>query len=138
MPGGSTQLWISASLSQADSLLPRFMLTAVCRGLTTSISTNTMPIRVSGPVSERPSCAAPTTTPIATAKTAGMIPLISITAHQATVSRASALGSAAKNCHSCRARSRSNMFGTLPLALTSAADASTATRKSGGTGWAAP
>ena len=41
MPGGWTQLRISASLSHADTLLPRFMLTAVWIGLTISMSTNT-------------------------------------------------------------------------------------------------
>ena len=90
------------------------MLTAVRIGPTTSISTKTTPTKARAGVSPSPVSTARIVKPVATAKTAGSAPLSTSRIHQAVVSRASARGSAAKNCHSCRVRSRSIMQRTLP------------------------
>ena len=115
MPGGSTQARISVSLSQADTLLPRFMLTAVWIGFKISMSTNTSPVTASGPATGRACWTALTVAPMVTAKTAGSAPLRITSTHQIVASTGSALGSTAKNCHSCLARSRLSTDTTLPL-----------------------
>ena len=62
------QARISASLSHRDTLLPRFMLTAVWIGFTISMSTNTSPVTASGPSTGEASWTALTVAPMATAK----------------------------------------------------------------------
>src|SRR5215207_11760687 len=107
---------MSASLSQADTLLPRFMLTAVWIGFTISMSTKTTPVSARAAATGRACSTAPTVAPMATAKTAGMAPFKISSAHQTVASTGSALGRTAKNCHSCLARSRLSTDTTLPLA----------------------
>ena len=53
---------------------------------------------VSGPVSGAPSRTAPTSRPVATAKTAGRTPRRSSTAHHAAARPGAAFGRTAKNC----------------------------------------
>ena len=88
MPGGSTQLLIRRSFSQADSRLPRFMLTAVRIGPTISISTKTTPTKARVGPSGSELSTARIVTPVATAKTAGSAPLSTSRIHQAAASPA--------------------------------------------------
>src|SRR4029450_4254287 len=113
MPGGSTQERINTSLSHADTLLPRFILTAVWIGFMINISTNTRPVRASGPTTGRACSITATMTPVATAKIAGIVPVRINKAHQIAASTGSAFGSTAKNCHSCLARNRLSTNTTL-------------------------
>ena len=99
---------MSDSLSQADTLLPRFMLTAVWIGFIISITTKTTPVRARETVTDRACWTALTVAPMAIAKIAGIAPFRINSAHQIVASTGSALGSAPKNCHSCLARSRSS------------------------------
>ena len=114
MPGGSTQARISLSLSKAESRLPRFMLTAVRIGRRGQHEHEDR-------AGERKRSADRT---VLLHRSDGDAdgdrehrrhnPLSTSRAHQAAASSGSALGSAAKNCHSGLARSRLSMYPTLP------------------------
>src|SRR3954454_4896786 len=109
MPGGVTHASVRRSYNPAAVRSPRFALTAVWIGFITCISTNTMPVKVSGPPSACPFSTAPTRTPIAIANSAGSTPRSSSTAHHRIASVRSARGSTPKNFHSCRSRNDPNI-----------------------------
>ena len=108
MPGGVTVATSSRSFIQSLATAPRFALTACCTGVSTWRATKTTPTKVSGPVSEDPSCTAAMSTPVATASNAGIAARSSSSTHQVVASRGEARNSTPKNFHSGRARSRSS------------------------------
>ena len=102
MPCGRTQASVSRSYSQAAVRSPRLALIAWWMGVSTWSRTNTAPARASGPLRLSPRCAAPTSTPVATAKTAGSTPRRISATHHAIASPRSAFGRTPKNFHSLR------------------------------------